>query len=209
MYKLIKLDYELNSLYPYLNHEVLNIHYNNIYLKYLSNLNTLLEKANYQSDYSPNELIDNIDIFPLSTRGEILYNLSAFLNHNLYFYNISNANNIYPVGRLKIDIEKFFGSIANFITKFKKSASNLKGSGYTFLVYNKNKLFIINTSNEDSPYLYKMFPVICLDLWEHAYFLEYKVNKEEYINNFFKLVDFKKINRRYEKFLAKTNKTVQ
>ena len=64
---------------------------------------------------------------------------------------------------------------------------------------------IINTSNEDSPYSYRMFPVICLDLWEHAYFLEYRADRGKYIDNFFKIIDFRKINTRYEKFL-KANK---
>jgi len=205
MYEVIKLDYTLNSLYPYLTYDVLNVHYNEIYLKYIEALNNLLLKTNNYYDYNPSILINNVDIFPLSIRGEILYNLSAFLNHNLYFYNISNANNLYPVGILKTDIDKSFGSFANFMTEFKESANNLKGSGYTFLVYNQNKLSIINTSNEDSPYSYRMFPVICLDLWEHAYFLEYRADRGKYIDNFFKIIDFRKINARYEKFL-KANK---
>ena len=140
MYEAIKLEYDLNSLYPYLTYDVLNVHYNDIYLKYIETLNNLLLKTNNHYDYNPIILINNIDIFPLSIRGEILYNLSAFLNHNLYFYNISNANNLYPVGILKTDIEQSFGSFVNFMNEFKKSANNLKGSGYTFLVFNQNKL---------------------------------------------------------------------
>ena len=79
-------------------------------------------------------------------------------------------------------------------------ALNLKGSGYTYLVLNKNKeLQIINMSNEESPYLYDMIPIIALDMYEHAYYLDYQNNKEKYIDSFFHIIDFKKINKLYEK----------
>ena len=147
-------------------------------------------------------LIKNIDIFPLNTRGEILYYLSSILNHNLYFYNISNQKNTQPIGTIKKDIDKYFGNYNNFKEEFIKKALNLKGSGYTFLVREKDgNLKIINTSNEDSPYYYNLDPIITLDLWEHAYFIQYKNNKLAYINNFFKLIDFNKINKYYERLL--------
>ena len=89
----------------------------------------------------------------------------------------------------------------NFKSNFINSANNLKGSGYTFLVYNNGSLMIINTSNEDTPYSYNFIPLICLDLWEHAYYLEYLNDRSSYINNFFNIIDFNKINIYYEKIL--------
>ena len=139
--------------------------------------------------------------FSIENRGEILYYACAVLNHNLYFYNISNKNNIYPIGKIKDDINKYFLGFTNFKEKFIEKANNLKGSGYTFLVLNKTKLMIINTINEDSPYLYGYIPIICLDLWEHAYYLQYQNNRSLYIANFFNIIDFVKINDYYEKIL--------
>ena len=79
-------------------------------------------------------------------------------------------------------------------------ALDLVGSGYTYLVINNNKdLQIINMSNQESPYLYGMIPIITIDLWEHAYYLDYQNNKEKYIDAFFQIIDFNKINNLYEK----------
>ena len=79
-------------------------------------------------------------------------------------------------------------------------ALELVGSGYTYLVINKNKeLQIINMSNQESPYMYGMIPIIALDLWENAYYLDYQNNKEKYIDTFFEIIDFNKINNLYEK----------
>lgn len=201
MYKAIILDYE--DLNPYLKKEVLDIHYQ-IYLENLEILNQLLSGVGYDYSYSLKDLVKNIEIFPMNIRGEILYYLSSILNHNLYFYNISINKNNKPIKTIKNDIDKYFGSYLEFKNQFKDMALNLKGSGYTFLVRDdKGNLKILNTSNEDSPYYYGMEPIICLDLWEHAYFLQYKNNKETYINHFFEIIDFEKINNYYEKLLVK------
>ena len=101
--------------------------------------------------------------------------------------------------KFKEKIIEDFGSVENFKEEFIKNANYLVGSGYTFLVLNKeNKLEIINTSNEDTPYSYGLIPIMNLDLWEHAYFLDYQNNKEDYINNFFSIVDFNKVSQNYE-----------
>lgn len=196
MYIKIVLDY--NSLEPYIDDKTLRLHYNVIYSSYIDKLNKLLKKNNYKDNYSLNELVDKIDIFPLEDRGEILYNLGGILNHKLYFYEISDKGNNIPYGEILKDINKSFGSYDNFKKEFIKKALNLVGSGYTFLVMNESgNLQIINTSNEDTPYSYGFIPIIVLDLWEHSYYLKYTTNKEAYINNWFNLLDFKKINALY------------
>lgn len=202
MYKEIILNY--NDLSPYISADTLNIHLN-IYKDNLAILNRLLKQNNYDYKYSMKDLIKYIDIFPLNIRGEILYYLSSILNHNLYFYNISNNKYLEPVGLIGKDINKYFGNYTNFKQEFTNKALNLKGSGYTFLVREKNgTLKIINTSNEDSPYYYDYEPIIGLDLWEHSYFLDYYNDKSTYIANFFKIIDFNKINKYYEK-IVETN----
>jgi len=194
---------EYNDLSPYLNQETINIHYQ-IYLDNLKILNQLLKTENYNFSHSLKDLIQSIDIFNLSIRGEILYYLSSVLNHNLYFYNISNQKNTKPIGEIKKAIERQFGNYPEFQKEFTEKAMNLKGSGYTFLTLDeKEELKIINTSNEDSPYYYGMTPIICLDLWEHAYFLQYRNNKKSYVDNFFKMIDFVKINNYYEQISKK------
>ena len=202
MYKEIILDYK--DLSPYISELSLNIHLN-IYKDNLAMLNRLLKQVNYDYIYSMKDLIKHIDIFPLNIRGEILYYLSSVLNHNLFFYNISNNKYLEPVGLIKMSIDKYFGNYNKFKQEFTRNALNLKGSGYTFLVREKSgALKIINTSNEDSPYYYGYEPIIGLDLWEHSYFLDYYNDKNTYIANFFKIIDFNKINKYYEK-IVETN----
>lgn len=198
MYNRLILDYDYNSMEPVIDGETMYIHYNKHYLGYLDKLNSLLESSNYNYKYSKEELADKIDIFPIDKRGDILYNLGGVINHEIYFTSISNRGNIYPSGKLAEDINTYFGSYDNFKKEFKESANNLKGSGYTFLVKDKNnKLLIINTSNQDTPYYYGFTPIMGIDLWEHAYYLQYKNNRSLYIDNYFKIVDFKKISARY------------
>ena len=194
----IKINLNYNSLEPYIDNKTLMLHYNVIYSSYIDKLNKLLKKNNYKDNYSLNELVDKIDMFPLEDRGEILYNLGGALNHKLYFYEMSDKGNNIPYGEILKDINKYFGSYDNFKKEFIKKALNLVGSGYTFLVMDESgKLQIINTSNEDTPYSYGFIPIIVLDLWEHSYYLKYTTNKEAYINNWFNLLDFKKINDLY------------
>lgn len=199
MYEKIKLDY--NSLEPYIDDKTLNLHYNTHYNNYINKLNELLVKNNYDYRYSMEELVDRIDMFNLEDRGEILFNLGASLNHELYFYQLSNDKNNMPVGKLKEDIDKYFGSFENFKEEFIKKALEVKGSGYTFLVLNNDKLQIINTSNQDTPYFYGFKPILTIDVWEHAYYLKYNAKRIDYINNWFNIIDFEKVEKLYNNYI--------
>lgn len=197
MYSNVELGY--SSLEPFISDRTLKEHYN-IYLKYLRTLNELLSTTD--NIYSKAYLIQHIDVLPLSIRGEVLYYLSGVINHELYFFGLSNDNNTNVSNRLVSDIVSNFGSVASFKEQFKKQAMNIKGSGYTFLVIDNNKkLRIINTSNQDNPYYYGYIPVMALDVWEHAYYLDYYSNREDYINKFFDKLDFIKLNINYENIL--------
>ncbi len=197
MYEKIKLDY--SSLDPYITEKTIYINYYNYYGNYIDNLNKLLIKNNYDYIYSMEELIDRIDMFNLEDRDDILYNLMGSLNHELFFYTMSPYGKNKPIGNIKNKIEEEFGTYDKFREEFIKKALELKGSGYTFLVVNDSKLQIINTSVEDSVLLYGFIPLLVIDMWEHAYYLDYEDNKLDYINNWFKLIDFEKVEKIYNK----------
>lgn len=200
MYQAIKID-SYDAYEPYISAYTMNIHYNKHYKKYLDNLNSLISKYNY--DYTKEELVKNIDIFPLRERGNILFNLGGVLNHEMYFYILGKGD---LSEDLSNKINKDFGSFDNFKEEFIKSANTLVGSGYTFLVLNKEgNLEIINVSNQDTPYSYGLVPIMNIDLWEHAYYLDYQNRKDEYINNFFSIVDFSKVSSNYEKAKIQEN----
>lgn len=198
MYQIKPLIYNYNALEPFLSSKTVFTHYNSHYKKYLDNLNNLLLKNNYDFRYTLEDLVSSIDIFPIKDRGDILYNLGGVLNHEMYFEYLSNPSKV--SGKLERDINKTYGSFENFKNEFIESTKSLVGSGYTFLVLNhENKLEIINTSNQDTPYSYGLKPIFNIDLWEHAYYLDYQNNRNQYVLNFFQNVDFNYISEKYEK----------
>ena len=110
-----------------------------------------------------------------------------------------NKNNK-PIGNLKKEIDESFGSYDKFKDEFIKKGLELKGSGYTFLVLNNNKLQIINTSNQDTPLSYGFKPILTLDVWEHAYYLKHNAKRKDYINDWFEIVDYQKAEENYNRY---------
>lgn len=200
-YERIKLDY--TSLEPVIDNRTLDLHYNVHYRNYTDKLNKLLKETNYSYKYTPEFLAQNINIIPLNFRGEILFNLGGYLNHTLYFYNLTDKKKEVPP-KLLDEINKYFGSFAEFETEFINMAKDLKGSGYTFLVLDKNnKLRIINMFNQDTPYYYGFIPIMTIDVWEHAYYLKYTYDRGKYLNSIFDIIDFDKV---YKLYLDNINK---
>ncbi len=189
MYKLQKLQYLYQDLEPYIDTHTMGVHYNKHAKNYLNKLNNLLTKNNYNFNYSLEELTFHINEFPNEDKEDILFNLGGVLNHNLYFSSI-NPNHNMPFGNLKTAINNKYKSYDNFSQKLKEKALSLKGSGYTFLVINNNYLDIVNTKNQETPLQYGLIPLLNIDMWEHAYYLNYKNEKEEYLNNLFNILDF-------------------
>lgn len=207
MYKSVILPYNYNDLEPVLNSETINVHYNKHYLGYLEKLNKILNDINYDYRYTKEELVSHIEEIPIDVRDDVLYNLGGVLNHELYFYSMSNNKVNVPIGALRKKIIDEYGTIENFKDEFIKTANKLVGSGYTFLVLNNNlKLEIINTPNQETPYLYGLIPIMALDLWEHAYYLVYRNRRGEYIEKFFEIVDYNNINKNYEKAVKEISK---
>ena len=194
-YKRITLDYK--SLDPYIDDRTLDLHYNAHYRNYTDKLNKYLNDINYDYKDSPIYLAKHIDILPMENRDEILFNLGGYLNHSLYFYNLTNKKKDIPIELLNL-INKYFGSFSLFKEEFIDMAMEVKGSGYTFLVLDKNnKLRIINTSNQDTPYYYGFTPIMTIDVWEHAYYLKYTYLRKKYLENVFDIIDFDKVYKLY------------
>lgn len=194
-YKRITLDYK--SLEPYIDDRTLDLHYNAHYRNYTDKLNKYLNDINYDYKDSPEYLAKHIDILPMENRDEILFNLGGYLNHSLYFYNLTNKKKNIPIELLNL-INKYFGSFSLFKEEFIDMAMEVKGSGYTFLVMDKNnKLRIINTSNQDTPYYYGFTPIMTIDVWEHSYYLKYTYLRKKYLENIFDIIDFNKVYKLY------------
>lgn len=193
MYKLKKLPYNYEELEPFIDTHTLGLHHMKHEQNYVNKLNELLLKNNYNYEYELVELNYHLDEFNESDRKNILFNLGGIINHEIYFNSMS-AKKEEPNIFLKTKIKEDFGSLDEFKKSFKKSALALKGSGYTFLVLANNKLKIVNLENQENPYYHNFIPLICIDMWEHAYYLNYENKKDIYIDNFLEIMDFKNAN---------------
>lgn len=199
MYKLKELPYNYDGLEPIISATTVNVHYNKHHQNYLNKLNTILNNIGYDFSDSIEDIIINIDKFPIEYRGDILFNAGGVINHNLYWHSMNKPPKL-PSGILLNKINEAYGNYENFKKEFIMTAKKLVGSGYTFLVLDKNKdLKIINTSNQESPYSYGFVPLFTIDLWEHAYYLDYQNRRDDYINNFFSIVNFDTALEIYEK----------
>lgn len=197
MFEMKTLPYNYSSLEPIISTTTVNIHYNKHEKGYLDRLNKFLSEAGYNGHYTIPEIILNIDKFPMEYRGDILYNAGGVVNHDLYWNSIGKLS--LPSGKLLEKIVNVYGSYDSFKKKFIEEANKVIGSGYTFLVMdNKNNLNIINLSNQDSPLSYGYEPLFTIDLWEHAYYLDYQNRRADYINNFFSIVNFDEASKKYE-----------
>lgn len=200
MFELKSLPYNYDALEPIISTTTVNIHYNKHEKGYLDRLNKLLKETGYNGNYSIDEVILNINKFPLEYRGDILYNAGGVSNHELYWHSMGKYS--LPTGKLLEKIVEVYGSYDSFKQKFIETANKLVGSGYTFLVMDKNKnLNIINLVNQESPLIYGYIPLLTIDLWEHAYYLDYQNRRVDYITNFFSIVNFDYSSKKYEEII--------
>lgn len=198
MYKLKELEYDYDALEPFIDTHTLGLHKNKHQRTYLNNLNKILEKNNFKFDYSLEELSRHIDDFPEGDHENLLFNLGGVINHNIYFSSMS-PNKENPNELLMERINNKYGSYDEFKKVFKDSALSIKGSGYTFLVLKDSELEIVNLLNQDNPYNHNLVPLIGLDMWEHAFYINYENKKDIYIDNFFEVMDFKNANKLFNR----------
>lgn len=197
MYKEEKLKYGYASLEPYIDTHTIGLHHERHYLSYLKKLNILLEKNKFSFSIPKEELVYHMDEFPKEDREDILFNLGGVINHEIYFSILSGDKKNKPTLKLQKMIETYFTSYENFKELFKKEALSIKGSGYTYLVLDQEgKLKIISLKNQELPFSYNLYPVIVLDMWEHAYYLNNQNRKEDYIDSFFTILNFEEIEKR-------------
>lgn len=202
MYKMMKLPYAYDALEPVIIEEIVDLHYNKHYKSYFDNLIEVLNKVDFDYSYPLEELPKRIGEFPLNDRGIILYNAGGVLNHDLY-WNSTNGVNSLPTGKLLKKINERFGNISKFIQAFIDKADYLAGSGYTVLAANlSGELQIINTVNQDTLLAYNLIPLFNIDLWEHAYYLQYKNDRKGYIRNFWNKANFDYASKKYEEIFG-------
>jgi Fe-Mn family superoxide dismutase len=199
--ELIKLPFEINALEPYMSKETIEFHHNKHLKTYVDNLNNLLYKNDIQIK-SDQELYKIIRDFK-EKNDSIYNNASQIFNHNFFFLGLSpkiNSKENIPKGELLILIQRKWGNFENFKKEFSKIAIGVFGSGWAWLIKNKiGNLEIISTLNGDSPLTEKEIPLLTCDVWEHAYYIDYRNSRPNYLDAFWNIVNWEFVEENFSK----------
>lgn len=199
MYKRIELPYDFNSLEPYIDEATMKTHYGKHHLAYETNLNKALENnEEYTKGKTLEQLLKNIADLPEGIKTAVVNNGGGVSNHNLYFSILSPNAKKDPEGKLLEAINKTFGSVDNLKEELNNASISIFGSGFAFLVKDKEgNLSIVKRPNQNSPAMDGLVPVIAIDVWEHAYYLNYKNLRADYVKNIWNVIDWGKVEELY------------
>ena len=202
-FELTKLTYGYDALAPNIDAMTMELHYSKHYLTYTNNLNKVL--AGTELEKIPiEEIFKKMDM----NNTELRNNLGGYYNHTLFFNILGAKKNEKPADTLEKTIDKDFGSFDNFKIKFEEVAEKQFGSGWAWLVVDKSgKLQVTNTPNQDNPLMPHAeiagTPILALDIWEHAYYLNYQYKRKKYIDTFFTIINWKKVGDNYKEAIKK------
>ncbi|MBO6417091.1 superoxide dismutase [Enterococcus gallinarum] len=198
-YTLPDLPYAYDALEPYIDEETMHLHHDKHHNTYVTNLNAAIEKHPELGEKSVEELLADFDSVPEDIKTAVRNNGGGHANHSFFWEILAPNAGGEPTGAIKEAIEETFGSFDDFKEEFKTAATGRFGSGWAWLVIKDGKLAITSTANQDSPLMDGQTPVLGLDVWEHAYYLKYKNVRPDYINAFWSVVNWDKVNDFYAK----------
>jgi Fe-Mn family superoxide dismutase len=200
-YSLPSLPYAYDALEPHFDKQTMEIHHTKHHQTYVNNANTVLEAYPELAQYSVEELIQDLDKVPADKRTFMRNNAGGHANHSLFWKGLKIGTTL--GGDLKAAIERDFGSVEKFQEEFEKAAATRFGSGWAWLVLKGDKLAVVSTANQDSPLMGEAvagasgFPIVGLDVWEHAYYLKYQNKRPDYIKAFWNVVNWDEAAKRF------------
>ncbi len=185
--------YAYNALEPYIDEQTMRIHHTKHHQAYIDKLNAALEKFPELQKKSVEDLIKNLNAIDESIRIAVKNHGGGHVNHS-FFWKILRKE-VAPKGEILKAINKKFTSFDKFKELFKEACLTLFGSGWVWLaVNNKKELEILKMPNQDNPLLDTKTPILGIDLWEHAYYLKYQNKRADYVDAFFNVIDWEKVN---------------
>ncbi|KAK5122328.1 hypothetical protein LTR85_004239 [Meristemomyces frigidus] len=200
-FTLPELPYSYDALEPHFDQETMEIHHSRHHQTYVNSLNAALEGSEL-SGLAVDEVITKLDQVPAEKRTAVRNHGGGHSNHSFFWKNLKIGTTL--SGDLKAAIEKDFGSFETFQQQFEKAATTVFGSGWAWLVKKDAALKIVTTHNQDSPLMGEAvagtsgFPIIGLDVWEHAYYLKYRNKRPDYIKAYWEVVNWDEASRRYK-----------
>jgi len=199
-YELPPLPYPFDALEPHIDARTMEIHHDRHHGGYVKNVNAALEKHPELAAKSIEDLLGGIDSVPEDIRTAVRNNGGGHANHALFWEVMKPGGGGEPSGALKDAIVKKWGSFDAFKEAFTKAATGRFGSGWAWLVAGSGKtLDIITTANQDSPYMEGHTPILGIDVWEHAYYLNYQNRRADYIAAFWNIVNWPAVEEKFSK----------
>lgn len=201
-FSLIKVPYKYEDLAPHFDALTMELHYSKHYLTYTNNLNKLVKGSELET-LKIEEILKKAD----GSNADLRNNAGGYYNHTMYF-DIIGGKGGKPKDSLATKINADFGSLGNFKSQFMLAAEKQFGSGWTWLIVDKSgKLQVTSTSNQDNPLMpgqtISGTPILALDVWEHAYYLNYQYKRKKYIDAFFNVINWNKVNEKFEEAIKK------
>lgn len=195
-----ELGYAYDSLAPYIDAKTMELHHSKHHQTYVDKLNAALEKYPELFNTPLEDLIKNLEAVPEDIRTAVRNHGGGHLNHSFFWPLLKINNGATPSGALAEAIERNFESLENFKDQFSQAALNNFGSGWTWLVKNMSgALHIVSTPNQDSPLSAGLTPLLGLDLWEHAYYLNYQNKRADYIAAFWEIINWDQVDKLFLK----------
>lgn len=197
-HELPDLPYGYGALEPHIDARTMEIHHSKHHQGYVNNLNAALEKHPELQDKSVEELIADLNSVPENIRTAVRNNGGGHANHSLFWPCMGPSAGEEPAGELADEINSTFGSLDNFKEEFSKAAATRFGSGWAWLSVDKNgKIKITSTPNQDNPVSDGLKPILGLDVWEHAYYLNYQNKRPDYIKAWWNVVNWTQVANNY------------
>jgi superoxide dismutase, Fe-Mn family len=191
------LPYDYGALEKAIDAETMKLHHDRHHASYVSSLNDALKQHSELQNRSVESLLRDLDNIPEDIRTTVRNNGGGHLNHTIFWQIMSPEGGGQPTGAIAEEINQTFGSFDNFRQQFNSAGGDRFGSSWVWLVRNsQGQLQIVTTANQDNPIMENAYPIMGNDVWEHAYYLRYRNQRAEYLNNWWNVVNWQEINRR-------------
>ena len=200
-YSLPELPYPYDALEPHIDAKTMEIHHSKHHNGYVTKVNAAIAGTEFESK-TVEELVSDLDSLPGSIRNAVRNNGGGHANHSLFWTVMKQGGGGKPTGELAEAIDSSFGSFENFKEQFATAAATRFGSGWAWLVVSDGKLAVESTGNQDNPLMEGRTPILGVDVWEHAYYLNYQNRRPDYVEAFFHVINWDEVARRYAAAIA-------